>query len=188
MSSDTKAALAQALTQRMHRQPFNEITIQELASDCGISRTAFYYHFKDIYDLLEWMFHNAVAHSFDECSRTADWVTVLQGYYETIYRDRELFLNVYHSVGNVYLWDTLYPVTRRVLTQVIDMTRAAYPNVSDEDRTFIVDFYSHGFVGIIMKWIERGLDADYENLARQAACTVNGTIKNSLSNFAGSPS
>ena len=33
----------------------DKITINELAEDCGISRMAFYYHFKDIYDLVEWV-------------------------------------------------------------------------------------------------------------------------------------
>ena len=31
-----------------------EITITDITTDCGISRMAFYYHFKDIYDLVEW--------------------------------------------------------------------------------------------------------------------------------------
>ena len=33
----------------------DKITINDLTTDCGISRMAFYYHFKDIYDLVEWV-------------------------------------------------------------------------------------------------------------------------------------
>ena len=32
----------------------DKIRYQSLTADCGISRMAFYYHFKDIYDLVEW--------------------------------------------------------------------------------------------------------------------------------------
>lgn len=38
----------------MLTKPLDKITIRDLTEDCGISRMAFYYHFKDIYDLVEW--------------------------------------------------------------------------------------------------------------------------------------
>lgn len=38
----------------MLQKPLDKITISDITSDCGISRMAFYYHFKDIYDLVEW--------------------------------------------------------------------------------------------------------------------------------------
>ena len=38
----------------LKKKPFDKITIADLTEDCGISRMAFYYHFKDIYDLVEW--------------------------------------------------------------------------------------------------------------------------------------
>ena len=30
------------------------LSLIHISTDCGISRMAFYYHFKDIYDLVEW--------------------------------------------------------------------------------------------------------------------------------------
>ena len=36
------------------KKPLDKITINDLTTDCGISRMTFYYHFKDIYDLVEW--------------------------------------------------------------------------------------------------------------------------------------
>ena len=54
MSNITKHALAESLKKLLLKKPLNKITINDLTTDCGISRMAFYYHFKDIYDLVEW--------------------------------------------------------------------------------------------------------------------------------------
>lgn len=54
MSSITKKALMESLKKLMLQKPLNKITINDLTADCGISRMAFYYHFRDIYDLVEW--------------------------------------------------------------------------------------------------------------------------------------
>ena len=54
MANITKLALEAALKKELLTKPLDKITINELAEDCGISRMAFYYHFKDIYDLVEW--------------------------------------------------------------------------------------------------------------------------------------
>ena len=57
MANITKLALEAALKKELLTKPLDKITINDLAEDCGISRMAFYYHFKDIYDLVEWVRH-----------------------------------------------------------------------------------------------------------------------------------
>ena len=54
MPNATKAALEESLKRLLLKKPLDKITITDLTTDCGISRMAFYYHFKDIYDLVEW--------------------------------------------------------------------------------------------------------------------------------------
>lgn len=55
MSQITKRALEASLKNVLRTKPLNKITINDLAEDCGINRMTFYYHFKDIYDLVEWV-------------------------------------------------------------------------------------------------------------------------------------
>ena len=53
MSEVTKRALEQSLKNLLSKKPITKITINDIAEDCGINRMTFYYHFKDIYDLVE---------------------------------------------------------------------------------------------------------------------------------------
>ena len=50
----TKQIIEDSLKKLMLQKPLDKITIRDLTEDCGISRMTFYYHFKDIYDLVEW--------------------------------------------------------------------------------------------------------------------------------------
>lgn len=52
MINQTKHILEESLKKLMLEKPLDKITIRDLTEDCGISRMAFYYHFKDIYDLV----------------------------------------------------------------------------------------------------------------------------------------
>lgn len=52
-TNTTKIALGESLKKLVLTKRLEKITINDLTSDCGISRMAFYYHFKDIYDLVK---------------------------------------------------------------------------------------------------------------------------------------
>ena len=56
MANTTKLALEASLKELLRTKPIDRITINDLTEHCGISRMTFYYHFKDIYDLVEWAY------------------------------------------------------------------------------------------------------------------------------------
>ena len=53
MSQTTKRALEASLKKLLLEKPLNKITINDITEDCGVNRMTFYYHFKDIYDLVD---------------------------------------------------------------------------------------------------------------------------------------
>ena len=53
MSEITKKALATSLKKLLSKKELSKITISNITDDCGVNRQTFYYHFRDIYDLLE---------------------------------------------------------------------------------------------------------------------------------------
>lgn len=46
--------LANTLISLMKKKSLSKISISELVKECQINRKTFYYHFKDIYELLKW--------------------------------------------------------------------------------------------------------------------------------------
>lgn len=56
MSQITKRALAASLKKLLAEKALDRITVTDLTEDCGVNRQTFYYHFRDIYDLVEWIY------------------------------------------------------------------------------------------------------------------------------------
>lgn len=55
-SNITKQALAGALKELIEQQSFEKISVSDICEGCGMNRKSFYYHFKDKYDLVNWIF------------------------------------------------------------------------------------------------------------------------------------
>lgn len=55
-SNITKRALATSLKELMEEQPFEKINVAQICERCDMNRKSFYYHFKDKYDLVNWIF------------------------------------------------------------------------------------------------------------------------------------
>ena len=49
-----KSKISQSLTHLLQHKELDKITVKELVADCAISRQTFYYHFRDIMDVVEW--------------------------------------------------------------------------------------------------------------------------------------
>ena len=55
-SNITKLALSNALKELLEEQSFEKISVSDICERCGMNRKSFYYHFKDKYDLVNWIF------------------------------------------------------------------------------------------------------------------------------------
>lgn len=73
MSQITKRALERSLKNMLLKKPLTKITVGDIADDCGINRMTFYYHFKDIYDLVEWSCLEDAKRALDEKKTYDTW-------------------------------------------------------------------------------------------------------------------
>ena len=54
MSQITKRAMVASLKNLLLKKPLNKITISDITEECGVNRMTFYYHFQDVFELIEW--------------------------------------------------------------------------------------------------------------------------------------
>lgn len=55
-SNITKLALSNALKELLEELSFEKISVSDICERCHMNRKSFYYHFKDKYDLVNWIF------------------------------------------------------------------------------------------------------------------------------------
>ena len=156
MSQITKRALASALKELLEHKPLNKITIADITEQCGVNRQTFYYHFQDIYALLEWIY-TTDAQRLLEGKRDGDtWQQGFLQVLEYIRDNRALVRNTYHSVSRELLEGYLYRVTYQLMRDVVE-ERAAGTQVPEEDRAFLAHFYKYAFVGLTVEWMQGGM-------------------------------
>ena len=61
-----KQAFADALRKLLEQKPFAKISVSHICEECGMNRKSFYYHFKDKYDLVNWIFDTEITKIFQK--------------------------------------------------------------------------------------------------------------------------
>ena len=101
MSQVTKRALEQSLKNLLLKKPLTKITINDIAEDCGINRMTFYYHFKDIYDLVEWSCTEDARKALEENKTYDTWQKGFLQIFEAVRENKPFIMNVYRLVSLV---------------------------------------------------------------------------------------
>src|SRR5659263_176817 len=181
MSQTTKKSLAQSLKKLMNTTPLAKITINDIVRDCGVSRRTFYYHFQDIYSLLEWIFRTEIS-SVMEGNKT--YQTWQQGFLQLfLYLDqnRKMVLNTYNSIGREHLEAHLYNAVYNLVLDVVDEI-AVDVNVSEDKRDFVINFYKFAFVGLLLEWIRTKMTKNSQQIIDNLNIVISGDLHSALLN------
>ena len=156
MSSSTKEALAAALKQMMTVKPMDKITIKDLVEICGVNRQTFYYHFDDVYDLLEWVFE-------EDANRVLPREVVYEHWREDVFifmqylQDNSSFtLNVYNSNSRIYMLRYLEEKMAACIRSFAVIVSEGM-NIDRQDFEFVVTFYAKCAIGFISQWMDLGM-------------------------------
>ena len=182
MGNTTKLALEAALKKELLTKPLDKITINELAEDCGISRMAFYYHFKDIYDLVEWVCVEDGTRALQGKKTYENWQEGFCQIFEAVQENKPFIMNVYRCVDRQKIESYLNKLTYQLVADVVE-EKCAGMQVAEEHKEFIAGFYKYGFVGVMLDWIDRGMKDDYHKIVEELAITLYGNISRSIENF-----
>lgn len=182
MSNTTKSALEASLKKLLLHKRIDKITINDLTSDCGISRMSFYYHFKDIYDLVEWVCVEDGKRALQDKKTYDTWQEGMNQIFEAVLENKVFILNVYGSVSKDKIENYLYKLTYDLIADVVE-EKCVGIDLMEQDKAFIADFYKYGFVGIMLDWIAGGMKEDYKIIVERMSITLRGNIANSIHNF-----
>ncbi|PXV89200.1 TetR family transcriptional regulator [Lachnotalea glycerini] len=182
MSQITKRALEESLKKLLLKKPLEKITITDITEDCGISRMTFYYHFKDIFDLVEWSCVEDAAKAIDGKKTYDTWQ---QGYlqiFEAVLENKPLITNAYHSISREQVEIYLYKLTYDLLIGVVN-EQSFGMEIREEDKKFIADFYKFALVGLLLDWIKNGMREDPGIIIDRLSILVHGNISAALDRY-----
>ena len=175
MAQTTKKAFATSLKKLLSQKPLDKIKITDITEDCEVNRQTFYYHFKDIYDLLEWVYTNEATRALGDKKTYDTWQ---EGFYEIF----EYILETYNSVSREYLERYLYNETYYLLLGVVE-EKSKDMSVREKDKSFIADFYKFAFVGLVIDWIRKGMMEEPKDIIKRLNTLISGNIETALQRY-----
>lgn len=176
-SNITKRALAAALRELMDEEPFEKIQVGHICERCDMSRKSFYYHFKDKYDLVNWIFDTDIipiirrAIVSEQCIL---WGQLLLESSVYFYENRRFYRKVLKIEGQNSLVDHFRDFIRPIL--MLRLTELIGELAED---AFVSDLFMDVAITVLRRWLlteecmtpEAFVDK-FLLLIERSACTV----------------
>jgi len=172
-----KKQLSEALKKLMKQKSLNKITVQEISAACGISRYTFYYHFKDIYELLLWTFQENTLSLIQVSENCLTWEEGFQLVLKNIEENRQVFKCTLDGLADDALRKMFYQEIRHIMQMFLSDIGGQY-QVSEKYKDFLGDFYTAALSGILIDWIRQDIDFSEDTILKYFHPLMSGdTIK-----------
>ena len=169
----TKRALAAALKDLMNEEALSKITVGDICDHCGMSRKGFYYHFKDKFDLVNWIFYTEFVEHLQTKAYTTSW-DFLDDICQYFYENRSFYINAFQVEGQnsftEYFTEIIQPLA-------LDYFKRTYEGGAHFE--FFSMFFTDAFRIAIMRWLKEKTKLkpdEFVGLLRQAASSVSQKI------------
>ena len=182
MASTTKESLGAALKQMLTVKPIDKITVKDLVEICGGNRQTFYYHFDDVYDLLEWVFEEDANRVLPSEVVYEHWRDDVMMFFKYLADNSVFALNIYNSNSRIYM---LRYFKRRLqgCIRSFAIIVSDGKNIDRTDFEFVVEFYANGVVGLISQWLDLGMQLPKEITQDRFLKLLDNSVENMLARF-----
>ncbi len=148
-----KAQLGLALKKMMVTTKLDEISVINLTKECNVNRQTFYYHFRNIYDLLTWVFLNEEIEKpmNDELE---EGIYIGMRYIKT---NKSFLANTLESAAKdlvrAFLFNYFYNVNLLYLAKEDKEER-----ISNKEKKLLARVYGEGIASSLIAWVEGLID------------------------------
>lgn len=159
MPNRTKEMLAESLMKLLARRTLDKITIQDIVDDCGYNRQTFYYHFHDIYDLIDWIFAAQTQELIEKCRACGSLDVGVEAVIAYMRGNRRLILNILRSVNGEKLLDNLYRSAQSIVLSALE-NHPGVQELSAEYRELVAEAFKYALAGLLIDWMRAGIPED----------------------------
>lgn len=184
MPNRTKEMLAELLMKLLARRTLDKITIQDIVDDCGYNRQTFYYHFHDIYDLIDWIFAAQTQELIEKCRACGSLDVGVEAVIAYMRENRRLILNILRSVNGEKLLDNLYRSAQSIVLSALE-NHPGVQELSAEYRELVAEAFKYALVGLLIDWMRAGIPEDRVNKVRTMKAVYIGALEYALDTVRG---
>lgn len=174
MREDMKLVIADTFSKMLEKEDIDKITVTKLSGECHISRQTFYYHFRDIMDVLDWTFRRSTQELAQRSLEAEDPIGALTAYVAFVRQHKTKLEKLLYSRRWVQIEVML---TEAVMIYLAEMTRGKGKDisVSVDDLEVMLRFYASGMVGVLLQYVGKP-HLDEEKLVIQMEKIITGKM------------
>lgn len=173
MANHTIKLILQNFEEMLIEMPFSKMTVSALVERCEISSNTFYYHFQDIYELLDrWITVKVDKYIIlNDVSR--DWTKCLKDILKAMQRNPKMIYHIWDAISKErlehfvfgFVQDWFYRETQRRLKDT---------EVSDYFMQGIAGFYCYTILGFVLKFLWDRMTADVDQAVDRLSSIFKG--------------
>lgn len=158
---ETKSILAASLEALMEKKHFKEISVQDIIEHCGASRTTFYRHFKDKYELMNWIYKSRVDRFIEMNADITSWRNMLLQITRFVKEKQNYFTEIVDFSGQNSFIEFLLGYGQNYC---VEKLRKELGDNLSEEILFSVKLYCAGTTYLIYDWIKHGCTVSPERI------------------------
>lgn len=185
MPIDVKTRIVEAFAKLSKEKNIDKITVKDIVDECGISRQAFYYHFQDILEVIEWATEQAFQKLLERSLALDDPEAVLREFITASEEKNVLLQKLLNSQKREQIERLMVRSVRAYLRELIER-KGAKPDIPYENVEIALSFCTYGIVGLLLECCEKK-SADRDRLAGQMRRLLSGRIEAERAGHAGAP-
>jgi len=170
-----KQILAKSIIELMDEKKLQKITVQMITDNCDLTRQTFYYHFKDKFDLVNWIFRTLIDDICINSSPSLQWSMVLGKMLEDMKKHQKFYVNAMNCEGQNCFNQFITEYTRTAYAK--ELTKRLDSKDLSPDMMFSIEFNSYGAAGVIISWMKDNMATDPYELAVKIADNMPGRMK-----------
>ena len=146
---DTKGMFADELEAMMEHMPLSKVRVRDLCVRCGVERRVFYYHFKDKYDLVAWMFER------DQQAASGLYEPYTKAFFaeahKRLWARRSFYRRAFEEDSQNSIWRYLLQISVKANEAVLKHYLGV--PVLSPDVSFEAHHFAYGNVGCVVEWL-----------------------------------
>lgn len=160
MANFTKIAIQKAFIKLLNDRPINQITVRTIVEECRINRNSFYYHFRDIPELVNELIESTTDEVLERHKSIDSVEGIVTEFINFATKYKRAFLNVYNSLNREVFEQDLLITCDRFVRKYFEQ-RTGKMKLSKETTEVLVLLYRSEFFGMFSEWLMRGMDEEY---------------------------
>lgn len=176
MANYTKKAILYHFERMLFEMPFEKITVCALVGRCEVSSNTFYYHFRDIYDLLDVWMNEKKKEYLEEVESPIYWTDRLKIALKKLQENSTVVYHLFDSISRERMEHFVFVVLEKDFYIAVKESLIDH-DIPEESLQDLSAFCCYSTLGFVIKFLWDRMDVNIEESVERLSKTFEGVIQ-----------